>query len=218
MTTLEDIWYLGSVGISRFCFCFFFLFLSQSCNQEMSVTSFRNCVECYLFHANSGIFFLPSNLLLIVPAFRKYPHLLVTFLNRSYRVKIYVCDSYQTHFRVMMQRQHIFLYQICVFRSDKDLAEFWVGLDLKHHTTVSINCSTLNAVKMGQYLDIGGFFWSFQSNMIGEIILELNLYYVSLFTIWPGNSLTGLLWKLTCDTWSNFLLWLPEHKCHFIVI
>lgn len=63
---------LGSVGILR---PFFF---SWSCSQEMSVTSFCNCVEYYLFHPNSRGFFclfvsapLPHNVLVIISAFRK---------------------------------------------------------------------------------------------------------------------------------------------------
>lgn len=69
-STVEDIWYLGSVGISR-------LFFSQSCNQEMSVTGFHSCVE-FAFSIKTVVF--PHNLLLIISAFRKDHHLFVTVL------------------------------------------------------------------------------------------------------------------------------------------
>lgn len=52
---LSNTGYLGSVGTSRF-----FLFFPESRSQEMSVTSFCNCVECYFFHPNGVFFFFFS--------------------------------------------------------------------------------------------------------------------------------------------------------------
>lgn len=76
----------------------------------------------------------------------------------------------------------------------------------------------LSAVKVEQCLDTRGL-QSFQPDMLGKIILELNLYYVPLFRIWPENSPRDWLWKLIGDSCNHpiFSSDYLNQECHFIV-
>lgn len=86
------------------------------------------------------------------------------------------------------------------------------------HATVSIVASTLSVVKNGTIFGHWKTILSFQPNRIGKITLELNFHYVPFFRIWPWNSPTGLLWKLTCDNCNHPIFFFDylNQECHFI--